>query len=162
MKETTAYMIAYMLKKVTSSSVRVKGTDLATKTGTSSYDSKILKKMHLSSNVIQDAWTVTFSPDYSVAIWYGYDKLTKKTYNTSSHAWSERVKIQREIVNKVMEKKSRFKRPKGIVAARVSVGSNPPLLSSSGSTYLFVKGTQPTKRAKVESTPKAEASTTSN
>ena len=30
-----------------------------------------------------------------------YDKLTKKTYNTSSHAWSERIKIQREIVNKV-------------------------------------------------------------
>ncbi len=152
MKDTTAYMIAYMLKKVTSSSVKVKGTDLSTKTGTSSYDSKTLKRLGLSSrNVIQDAWTVTFSPDYSVAIWYGYDKLTKKTYNTSSHAWSERVKIQREIVNKVMEKNSRFKRPSGIVAAKVQVGTNPPLLSSSGSTYLFVKGTQPRKRAKVAS-----------
>ena len=149
MKETTAYMIAYMLKKVTSYSVRVKGTDLATKTGTSSYDSKMLRKLGLGSNVIQDAWTVTFSPNYSVAIWYGYDKLTKKTYNTSSHAWSERVKIQREVVTKVMEKNSRFKRPSGIVAARVAVGTNPPLLSSSGQVHLFVKGTQPTRHAKV-------------
>ena len=157
MKSSTAYMISYMLKKVTSSSVHVKGTDISTKTGTSSYDSKILKKLHLSSKVIQDAWTVTFSPDYSVAIWYGYDKLTKKTYNTSSHAWSERIKIQREIVNKVMKKNSRFKRPKSVVVARVAVGTNPPLLSSSGKTFLFVKGTQPTKRA---STPKKSTTTT--
>ena len=58
-----------------------------------------------------------------------------------------------------MEKNSRFKRPKGIVAARVQVGTNPPLLSSSGQVFLFVKGSQPTKRAtvkKVETTPTQE------
>ncbi len=164
MKNTTAYMIAYMLKKVTSSSVKVKGTDLATKTGTSSYDEATLKKLHLSSSVIQDAWTVTFSPDYSVAIWYGYDKLTKKTYNTSSHAWSERTKIQKEIVNKVMEKNSKFKRPSGIVAARVVVGTNPPLLANSHTpsskvqTHLFLKGYQPTKVASYTA-PKKETTT---
>ena len=150
MKDTTAYMIATMLKKAVRAGVRIKGTDISAKTGTSSYDDKYLKKLGLSTRVVQDVWTVTFSPDYSVAIWYGYDKLTKKTYNTSSHAWSERVKIQREVVNKVMNKNSRFKRPSGIVAARVSVGSNPPLLSSSGQVHLFVKGTQPTRRAVVK------------
>ena len=163
MKETTAYMIAYMLKKVTNRGVKVKGTDISTKTGTSSYDSKILKKLGLSSNVIQDAWTVTFSPDYSVAIWYGYDKLTKKTYNTSNHAWSERVKIQKEIVNKVMEKNHKFKRPKGIVVSKVVVGTNPPRLpsgstpSSKVQTHLFIKGTEPKKRV---ATQKVETTTT--
>ena len=161
MKDTTAYMISYMLKKVTSYSVRVKGTDLSTKTGTSSYDSKTLRRLGLNTNVIQDAWTVTFSPDYAVAIWYGYDKLTKKTYNTSSHAWSERVKIQREIVNKVMKKNSRFKRPSGIVAARVAVGTNPPMLSSSGPVYLFKKGHQPTRYARVAA-PKKSTTTSSS
>ena len=53
-----------------------------------------------------------------------------------------------------MEKKSRFKRPSGIVAARVAVGSNPPLLSSSGQLHLFVKGTQPTRRASVKKVEK--------
>ena len=148
MKDSTAYMIASMLKKVTSSSVKVKGTDLATKTGTSSYDSKLLKKMGLSSKVIQDAWTVTFSPDYSVAIWYGYDELTKKTYNTSSHAWSERVKLQKEVVNKVMEPNSKFKKPSSVVSVRVAYGTNPPLRSSSGPSYLFVKGYEPKRYAK--------------
>ena len=57
-----------------------------------------------------------------------------------------------------MKKNSRFKRPSGIVAARVAVGSNPPLLSSSGSVFLFAKGTQPTKRA--TTTKKAETKPT--
>ena len=151
MKDTTAYMISYMLKKVTSSRIKVRGSEISTKTGTSSYDSARLKSLGLSTNVIQDAWTVTFSKNYSVAIWYGYDKLTKKTYNTSSHAWSERTKIQAEIVNKVMEKNVKFDRPGGIVASRVVVGTNPPRLPNSSTpssrvqTHLFIKGTQPTK-----------------
>ena len=156
MKDTTAYMISYMLKRVTSSRVKVKGSEISTKTGTSSYDSARLKSLGLSTNVIQDAWTVTFSRDYSVAIWYGYDELTKKTYNTSGHAWSERTKIQAEIVNKVMKENSKFVRPSGIVAAKVAVGTNPPRLSSSGQTYLFVKGTEPTK---VYVAPKKETKT---
>ena len=152
MKDTTAYMIAYMLKKVTNSSVKVSGTDLSTKTGTSSYDDALLKKLKLSTKTVQDAWTVTFSPDYSVAIWYGYDYLTKSSYMTSAHAWPERTKIQKEIVNNVMEKNSTFNRPSGIVSARVVVGTNPPLLANTGTprgrvqTHLFVKGSQPKRR----------------
>ncbi len=115
MKDTTAYMIATMLKKATRASVRIKGTDISAKTGTSSYDDKYLKKLGLSSRVVQDVWTVTFSPDYSVAIWYGYDKLTKKTYNTTSHAWSERAKMQKEVAKKIMKKGSKYKRPKNII-----------------------------------------------
>lgn len=164
MKDTTAYMISYMLKKVTSSRVKVKGSEISTKTGTSSYDSARLKSLGLSTNVIQDAWTVTFSPDYSVAIWYGYNKLTKKTYNTSSHAWSERTKIQAEIVNNVMEENSKFERPSGIVASKVVVGTNPPRLPSASTpsskvqTHLFIKGTQPTKV--VQSVQKSQEKTT--
>ena len=115
MKPTTAYMIAYMLKKATTSAATVTGTDVSVKTGTSSYDEKLLKKMGLSTKVIQDAWTVTFSPDYSIAIWYGYDKLTKSTYNTSTHAWNERTKIQREVVKDILEKYSRYTRPAGLI-----------------------------------------------
>lgn len=132
MKPTTAYMIAYMLKKATSTGVKLSGTDIAAKTGTSSYDEKTLKKLGLNTNVIQDAWTVSFSPDYSVAIWYGYDKLTKKTYNTTSHAWAERKIIQKEIVNKIMEKNSKFKKPSGIVSKTIN-----------SHTYLFLKGHEP-------------------
>ena len=164
MKDTTAYMIAYMLKKVTNSSVRVSGTDISTKTGTSSYDDALLKKLRLSSTTVQDAWTVTFSPDYSVAIWYGYDDLNKG-HMTSSHAWPERTKIQREIVNNIMERNSTFNRPSGIVSARVVVGTNPPLLANTRTprgrvqTHLFVKGSEPKRRIAnpvIEETPSEE------
>ena len=152
MKDSTAYMIAEMLKKVTSSSVRVNGTDLATKTGTSSYDSKALKKYKLSSNIIRDAWTVTFSPDYSVAIWYGYDELYKDYNMTSNHAWKERTILQKEIVNEVMEENSTFTMPDSVVARRVVFGTNPPRLPNSETPssriqyHLFVRGTEPTRR----------------
>ena len=165
MKETTAYLISYILKKATNSGVRVSGTDISTKTGTSSYDSNRLKSLGLSSDVIQDAWTVTFSPDYSVAIWYGYDELTKKTYNTSSHAWSERTNIQKKIVNNVMEKNSKFNRPSGIVSSQVVVGSNPPALPNYTTpqnqiqTHLFIKGTQPTKVSSEYFFPEVDEST---
>ena len=164
MKDTTAYMISYMLQKVTTYRIKVKGTEVATKTGTSSYDSARLKVLGLSSKVIQDSWTTTFSPDYSVAIWYGYDELTKKTYNTSSHAWSERNKIQAKIVNNIMEENSKFERPSGIVASKVVVGTNPPKLPSASTpsskiqTHLFIKGTQPTKV--VQSVQKSQEKTT--
>ena len=155
MKATTAYMISSILKNVTPSSVKVKGTDLASKTGTSSADYALIKRLHLPSSTIGDAWTVTYSPDYAVAIWYGYDKITKKTYMTSSHGWSERRKIQKYIVNKVMNKNSRFKRPSGLVSAKVVVGTNPPekpnstTPSSKIQTHLFIKGTEPTKVSRV-------------
>ena len=155
MKATTAYMISSILKNVTPSGARMSGTDIASKTGTSSADYNTIKKLHLPNSTIGDAWTVTFSPDYSVAIWYGYDKLTKKTYMTSSHGWSERRKIQKTIVKKVMKKGSKFKRPSGIVSAKVVVGTNPPekpnsfTPSSKIQTHLFVKGTEPKKVSSV-------------
>ena len=152
MKDSTAYMIAEMLKKVTSSSIIVYGTDVSTKTGTSSYDSKTLKKLKLSTDVIQDAWTVTFSPDYSVAIWYGYDELYKNYNMTTNHAWKERTIIQKEIVNEVMEENHRYTMPDSVVARKVVFGTNPPRLPSSETPsskiqyHLFVKGTEPTRR----------------
>ncbi len=168
MKSSTAYMISYILKGVTPSSVKVKGTDLSCKTGTSSYDYSYLKKLGLPKSTIQDAWTVTFSPDYTVAIWYGYDKLTKKSHMSSSHGWSERRKIQREIVNKVMDKNSRFKKPSTVVSAKVVVGTNPPLKPNSTTpssmiqTHLFVKGHAPNKTSTVNYAPKKTESSSSS
>ena len=154
MKATTAYMISYILQGVTPPKVKVKGTELASKTGTSTYDEARLRKLGLSKEVIQDAWTVTFSKDYSVAIWLGYDKLTKKTYITNNRAREERKKIQAEINNKIHEKNRKFSRPSGLVSARVAFGTNPPKLAngSGGQLHLFIKGTQPTTR--VSSKPK--------
>ena len=114
MKEQTAYIIANILTGATTSRVRVSGTQVATKTGTTSYDTSYLKKFGLTSSVIPDAWTSSFTTDYAVAIWYGYvDGLTSETvknkyYLKNGHASSERLKIQAAICNNIYEKNTKF------------------------------------------------------
>lgn len=133
MSPETAYMISWMLKDVTDNSVAVEGTDIATKTGTSSYDENLTEALGLSSDVIQDSWTVTFSPDFTVAIWFGYDKLTSTNYNTMNYASLERVRMQSEIVNKIMKPNSTFKQPDSVVERYMGYNN----------LHLFVKGSEP-------------------
>ena len=99
MKEQTAYILSTVLTGVTTSRLKVKGTQVATKTGTSSYDTALLKTYGLTSSVIPDSWTSSYTTDYAMAIWYGYpegltkDNVKKKYYMTMGHASNERLKI---------------------------------------------------------------------
>ena len=67
MKPTTAYIIANILTGATSYRVKVSGTQVATKTGTTSYDYSQLKKYGLNDSVIPDMWTAGFTKDYSMS-----------------------------------------------------------------------------------------------
>lgn len=155
MKPQTAYIISSILVNATSSRVSVKGTQVATKTGTTSYDEKFLKKYKLSNNVIPDSWTASYSPDYAIAIWYGYvdgldaEAVKNKNYITMSHATNERTKIQGAIGNKIYEKNSKFKNPGGIVSSEVELETIPAQLPSENTPadmrgkFLFISGTEP-------------------
>lgn len=157
MKSQTAYLISSVLVGATSSRVKVSGTQIATKTGTTSYDKDVLKKYGLSSSVIPDSWTSSYSPDYAVAIWYGYvdgltsEKVKNKEYMTMGHASNERTKIQAAICNKIYEKNSKFKNPGGITSAEVELETIPPQKPSANTpdsmkgTFLFVSGTEPSE-----------------
>lgn len=157
MKPQTAYIISTVLRGVTPSTVKVSGTQLATKTGTTSYDNSLLKKFGLSSSVIPDAWTVTYSTDYSVAIWYGYpewltaDAVKNKHYLVNGPAVTERKKIQAEINNKIHNKDKKFKNPGGIVTTEVELETIPAQKPSAYTpkdlrkSYLFISGTEPSE-----------------
>lgn len=155
MSEETAYMINMILKyAVTSGSIgvgSVSGTDLASKTGTSSEDQSLVKKLGLSSSAIKDSWQVSYSPDYAIAFWYGYDETTKEHYLTSSEGWSARRAIVRALTPRIMEKNSRWKQPSGVVAVDIELETNPVQLASDytpdslRSTEYFKKGTEPTE-----------------
>ena len=157
MKPQTAYIISTVLQGVTPSTVKVSGTQLATKTGTTSYDNSLLKKFGLSSSVIPDAWTVTYSTDYSVAIWYGYpewltaDAVKNKHYLVNGPAVTERKKIQAEINKKIHNKDKKFKNPGGIVTTEVELETIPAQKPSAYTpkdlrkSYLFISGTEPSE-----------------
>ena len=154
--EETAYMINMMLKYAVTSGIinpgSMSGTDLASKTGTTSVDGTQRVKLGLPSNTIGDAWQMAYSPDYAVAVWYGYDnQLNKEHYLTSTEGWSERGKIVRALTPYIFKKNSRWKQPKGVVAVDIEYGTNPVQLASDytpdnlRSTEYFKKGTEPTE-----------------
>ena len=157
MKPQTAYILSTVLQGVTPSNVKVKGTQLASKTGTTSYDSSFVRKFGLNDSVIPDMWTVTYSTDYSVAIWYGYPEwLTAEAvkngyYLKNQPAITERKKIQAEINNKIHNENKKFKNPGGIVSAEVEFETIPAQKPSQYTpsnlkkSYLFISGTEPSE-----------------
>ncbi len=153
MSEETAYMINMILKyAVTSGAVgtgSVSGTDIASKTGTSSVDAKALGLP--SSSAIGDSWQVVYSPDYAIAFWYGYKSNTKEHYLTSNEGWNARRAIAKALTPRIMEKNSRWSKPSGVIAVEIEKESNPVQLASANtpdslkSTEYFRKGTEPTE-----------------
>jgi membrane peptidoglycan carboxypeptidase len=84
----------------------VYGTDIASKTGTSSLD---YKAMGLPSTAIADAWQVAYSPDYAIATWYGYKTNTKEQYLSQNEGWAQRRYITQALTTTIMEKNSTWK-----------------------------------------------------
>ncbi len=157
MKAQTAYILASVLTGATTSRVKVSGTSVATKTGTTSYDRTLLKQYGLSTGVIPDSWTASFTSDYAVAIWYGYvnglskEAVKNKWYLTSGHAGTERLKIQAALVNKIYEKNATFKNPGGLTTASVELETIPAQKPSSYTPssltgkFTFISGTEPSE-----------------
>ncbi len=157
MKETTAYMITSILTSATSGSVKVSGTQIATKTGTTSYDTDFLKKYGLSSSVIPDSWTSSYTKDYAMAIWLGFPEgLTAqnakdKQYMLMSQANTDRVKIQATLAKRIYETNAKFTRPKGLTNASVELETIPAASpseytpSSLKGEFMFISGTEPSE-----------------
>ena len=151
MKATTAYLISNILLEVTPSAARVNGTQIATKTGTSSYDNDTLKREGLPSTTVMDVWAASFNPDYTIAFWYGYDELSKDTYTTFATSSTERNKIEAVLNKGIMTTKSTFKEVKGVRAVEVELETIPARLASEFTPkelkekHYFISGTEPTE-----------------
>lgn len=153
MKETTAYMITNILFNVTPSAANVRGTQVATKTGTSSYEPDQLRALGIRADVIQDSWVATYNPDYTIAFWYGYDELTKEYYNVMSNATTNRNKIQSILTHNLFNTGSSFTVPKGLTQVKVEFETIPAKLPSPYTpgdlieTHYFISGTEPTEES---------------
>ena len=157
MKPTTAYIIANILTGATSYRVKVSGTQVATKTGTTSYDYSQLKKYGLSDSVIPDMWTAGFTKDYSMSIWYGYtdslskENVKKKYYLVNSPSITERITIQAELSKAIYEKNATFTKPAGLTSAKVELETIPAQKPSAYTpdsligTFMFVGNTGPSE-----------------
>lgn len=161
MKETTAYLLTNILFNVTPGVAYVSGTQVATKTGTSSYDPQRLRDEGIYADIIQDSWVATYNPDYTISFWYGYDELDKDHYTTMGAASTQRNIIQGMLTRNILNTGSYFSTPKGITSAKVELETIPARLASDYTpadiveTHLFISGTEPTevstRYAKLES-----------
>lgn len=158
MEETTAYMINDILIDAYGGK-GVSGTTIAGKTGTTNLDSDTKNKHDLPSGALMDVWLVSYSPSYSIALWYGYDQIEvnaaeNKYYLTSSTGGTARRRIMNGLATGIHKKNEKFKTPKGITSANVELETFPAQLCSSYTpsnmcvTEYFVSGTEPTEVSK--------------
>ena len=151
----TAYMITDILKTATSigtaGTVNVPGTDIASKTGTSTYSYAAYKANNVPSSASADNWLITYSPDYVLAMWYGVDKLAPGQYTDSVDGVIQNRKMHNLISSRLYKRNSRFSKPSGVVSSKVEIETFPAQLPSAYTpgnliiTELFKKGTEPSE-----------------
>ncbi len=153
MSEETAYMITNILTeggaRNVGGTIRISNTDVAAKGGTTTIDEAQAKANHIPTNATPDHWNIVYTPDYSIALWYGYDKHSDG-YLTSTPGGRARRSIMQAIATKILKPNARFTRPSGVVEATVEWGTVPLQLASTNTpdglkmTELFKAGTEPT------------------
>ena len=155
MSESTAYMINMMLKYAVDSGAvsasKPGGTDVASKTGTSTVSSAAKKANGIKGSIVGDSWQVTYSPDLCVSLWYGYENLVSKDYYlTQNEGSSQRRSLTKILSSKLLTSGANWKKPTTVVQAEIELETDPLELPSAAtpedlrSTEYFKKGTVPT------------------
>jgi penicillin-binding protein 1A len=148
MSEATAYMMTSMLVDAAKSYGRISGVTYYAKTGTTDYPRETMDAFKLPNRAVNDLWIIGSTPNYSLSVWYGYDRVNSQYYNILSSR--QQVRLFLRIGEGVFEKNSSFKTSKDVVSVAIEKESWPAMLPSANTpdnmivTELFKKGTEPT------------------
>ena len=155
MSPETAYMITNILMTAASRGVggnlSISGTQIATKGGTTNLDTASKKELGLPAGTTPDHWNISYSPDYCIALWTGYDTTTKEHYLVSSQGSRIRKDIMSNIGRRIYKKDRKFTKPSDVVSVTVEYETFPAQLPSKYTpdslkrTELFRKGTEPSE-----------------
>lgn len=162
MSEETAYMITSMLAKGGAQNVggniKISGSDIAAKGGTTNITRNSASQLGIPDYTTPDHWNVTYSTDYCISIWYGYDTMGPGNYLTSNTGTRGRKAIMQAIANKIYQPNKKFTKPEGVIEVTLEKETIPYQLASEFTpsklkiTGLFKKGTEPTEVSKRFST----------
>lgn len=160
MDEDTAYMITSMLIDTGPLAIgayyaKINNATVAIKTGTTNYPAEIFETYkNISNNAVNDLWVASYDPEYTMALWYGYDKINQEYvdnhYYTSlpTNAHGNLFKIAG---SGIFTDSSRFTQPNNVVSVVVEKDTYPAQLPSENTpddmklTELFKEGTEPTE-----------------
>lgn len=154
MKDSTAYLMNNILESAVevgfNGGARVYGSHVAAKTGTTNYPDNIMTKYNLPIDAVNDLWTVAYTTQYSIAVWYGYDDINDG-YNSNNGGHKEGLV---SAVMKYIPKDTKgFIQPSSVVAVQVEKETWPAKLPSEYTpsnmitTEYFIRGTQPTEKS---------------
>ncbi len=157
MGSDTAYMVTSMLQDTASWALgqyySVYGIRYAAKSGTTNYDEKQLEAKGLPYSAINDLWIAGFDSNYSIAVWYGYEKVTKETaaegyYNYSGN--NNHARLFQAVAEGVFSG-ANFEKPSNVISVTIEKETSPAMLPSEFTpdsqkiTELFKAGTEPTE-----------------
>ena len=153
MSEETAYMVADMLVTTSNYALgnyhNINGVTYAAKTGTTNFDEKKKAALGLTNtNAINDFWVVGFNSEYSIAVWYNYDRPSKEYHNNLGS--SQHSRLFQTIGKGIFTTNTGFTKPSGVVEVEVEMETPEAMLPSAYTpsnlrrTELFISGTEPT------------------
>lgn len=154
MSEETAYLITDILLQATASGVggNINSNlrkSVASKSGTSNIDTSWANGAGVSIYATPDHWVNTYSPDYSISSWLGYDILDKDHYFTSNSGTNPRALISAYLANRIYKSDSTFTKPSGIKTVTIESQTLPPKKASEYTpanmkvSAMFKAGTEP-------------------
>jgi len=154
MSDATAFMISSVLQNVALSG----GTpyNVAAKTGTTNYDDNTMYTYNMPGDAVRDSWVVGYSTRTVIAVWYGYDSLTKDQIAEGYISHMTEATIAKDFFFNALVSagamewdREAFQQPSSVVSVAVSKNNcNPPKLAIPGTdsiTELFKKGFEPTE-----------------
>lgn len=154
MSEETAYMITDMLITAAQrgvGGVSVSGTQIAAKSGTTNLDKATTEKYGIPASSTRDAWNITYSPEYAIALWIGYDINNSEHYLNATIGGRVRNAVMKAVGSRIYGKNKTFTKPSGVIQIEIENETIPTLLPSEytpenlKSTELFKEGTEPTE-----------------
>ena len=153
MSDSTAYLmnnvLQYAVEYAFNGGARVYGSTVAAKTGTSNLPDVIIEKYGLPYGAVNDLWTVAYTPEYAVALWYGYEKVDSSHYLGGASAPKDAV--MQAVMKHVPKSTTKWTMPSSVVAVTLEKETWPAKLASPYTpddmkiTEYFKKGTQPTE-----------------
>lgn len=134
MQDYTAFMITDMLKDVvrsgTGTNANVPGVHVAGKTGTTNYTKEERQKYKIPNGAVPDSWFVGYSPNYTIAVWTGYDNKNKNWLVGSEQRISQY--LFKNLMAHVSKNKQKadFPVPSSVEKVSIEKGTMPAKLAS--------------------------------
>ncbi len=157
MKDSTAYLITNVLEYAahygfSGGTSGYRGT-VAAKTGTSNFDEATMTAKKLPGSAVNDLWTVAYTPQYSIALWYGYafKDISSQYYNS---AGTPKDTLMAAIMKNIPVTTEKFNQPSSVIQAQVEAETWPAAKPSQYTpeslikTEYFISGTEPTEESK--------------